>query len=224
MMRATAAGRLGTGSPASPSPSRKGGSPAAARSRASRRSSSNSAVRQNSRSMILRWAGPFTRTELDEVVFERRLVLQILLRSATLHAVERGLRDEEVTRVDDLLIVPVKEREQQCANVRPIDVRVAHEDDRVVAELREILVIFAYTRTERRDEESDLLRREHLVEARLLDVQDLSTQRQDRLVLASATLLGRPAGRVTLDDEELRERRVPFLAVGELPRQAAAVE
>src|SRR5207247_8479724 len=59
---------------------------------------------------------------------------------------------------------------------------------------------------------------------RLLDVQDLSTQRQDRLVLASAALLGRPAGRVSLDDEELREHRVPFLAVGELPRQAAAVE
>src|SRR5262249_21685701 len=51
-----------------------------------------------------------------------------------------------------------------------------------------------------------------------------SPQRQDRLVLAVAALLRRPAGRVALDDEELGERRVAFLAVGELSREAAPVE
>ena len=46
-------------------------------------------------------------------------------------------------------------------------------------------------------------RRQHLVEARALDVQDLASQRQDRLVLAVAALLGRAAGGIALDDEEL---------------------
>ena len=49
---------------------------------------------------------------------------------------------------------------------------------------------------------------EHLVQARLLDVQDLAAQRQDRLEAAVAALLGRAAGRVALDDVELGSRRV----------------
>jgi hypothetical protein len=43
---------------------------------------------------------------------------------------------------------------------------------------------------ERGDQRDDLLRRQHLLEPRLLDVQDLAPQRQDRLVLAVAPLLG----------------------------------
>ena len=63
-----------------------------------------------------------------------------------------------------------------------------------------------------------------LVEARLLDVQDLAAQRQDRLEAAVAALLGRAAGRVALDDVELAPRRVALLAVGELAGQRQAVE
>ena len=63
-----------------------------------------------------------------------------------------------------------------------------------------------------------------LLVARLLDVEDLAAQRQDRLELAVAALLGRAAGRVALDDVDLAERRVLLLAVGELAGQAHAVE
>ena len=66
--------------------------------------------------------------------------------------------------------------------------------------------------------------REHLVEARLLDVEDLAAQRQDRLEAAVAALLGRAAGRVALDEEELAALGVALLAVGELAGEAAAVE
>src|SRR5690606_3699111 len=75
-----------------------------------------------------------------------------------------------------------------------------------------------------RDDRLDLLRREHLVEARALDVQDLAADRQDRLGLARAPLLGGAAGRVALDDEQLRARRVALLAVGELARKAEVRE
>ena len=70
----------------------------------------------------------------------------------------------------------------------------------------------------------DLVAAEHLVEARLLDVQDLALERQDRLEAAIASLLGRSAGRLALDDVELAQRRIAFLAVGQLAGQRAAVE
>ena len=65
---------------------------------------------------------------------------------------------------------------------------------------------------------------EHLVEAGLLDVQDLALDRQDRLEAPVAALLGRAAGRFALDDVELALRRIALLAVGQLAGQAAAVE
>jgi hypothetical protein len=49
-------------------------------------------------------------------------------------------------------------------------------------------------------------------------------QRQDRLELAVAALLGGAACGVTLDEEQLAQRRVLLLAVGELAGQAHAVQ
>ena len=66
--------------------------------------------------------------------------------------------------------------------------------------------------------------KKHLVETRLLDVQDLALEREDRLVLAVAALLGRAAGAVPFDEIDLAERRVFLLAVGHLAGQAAPVE
>ncbi len=77
---------------------------------------------------------------------------------------------------------------------------------------------------ERGDQRGDLLGADQLVEARLLDVEHLAAQRQDRLELAVAPLLGRAAGRIALDDVELGLRRILFLAVGELAGQADAVQ
>ena len=65
---------------------------------------------------------------------------------------------------------------------------------------------------------------EHLVEARLLDVQDLALDGQDGLEAPIAALLGRAACRFALDDVDLALRRVALLAVGELAGKRAAVE
>ena len=77
---------------------------------------------------------------------------------------------------------------------------------------------------QRGDQRPDLGEAEHLVQARLLDVQDLAAQGQDRLGAPVAPLLGRAAGAIALDDEELGERGVLLLAVGELAGQRARVE
>ncbi len=69
-----------------------------------------------------------------------------------------------------------------------------------------------------------LSRRQHLVEAGALDVQDLAAQGQHRLVGAVAALLGAAAGAVALDDEDFAFGGIAFLAVGQLAGQGRAVQ
>ena len=64
----------------------------------------------------------------------------------------------------------------------------------------------------------------HLVEACLLDVQHLAEHGQDGLEAPVATLLGRAAGRVALDDVELAALRVALLAVGQLAGQRCTLQ
>ena len=90
--------------------------------------------------------------------------------------------------------------------------------------MREVEVLGADAAAERRDHRLDFVAAQHLVEARLLDVQNLALERQDRLEAAIAPLLGRPSGRLALDDVQLAERRIALLAVGQLAGQRAAVE
>ena len=77
---------------------------------------------------------------------------------------------------------------------------------------------------ERRDHRPDLVAAEHLVETRLLDVEDLALDRQDRLEAPVAALLRRAAGRLAFDDVDLALRGIALLAVGQLAGKAAAVE
>ena len=102
-----------------------------------------------------------------------------------------------------------------------VDVGVGHDDDPVVAQLREVEAL-ADAGAEGDDQRPDVLAREDLVEAGLLDVEELAAQRQDRLEAPVAALLGRAAGRVALDEVELAAGRVALLAVGELARQRHA--
>ena len=58
---------------------------------------------------------------------------------------------------------------------------------------------------------------EHSSSARALDVQDLALQRQDRLELAVAALLGAAAGALSLDDVDLALRRILLWQSASLP-------
>jgi hypothetical protein len=49
--------------------------------------------------------------QLNEMILERRLVLQVLLLLAPLHPVERRLGDEQVSPLEEFVEVPVEERE-----------------------------------------------------------------------------------------------------------------
>ena len=107
-----------------------------------------------------------------------------------------------------------------------VDVGVGHDDDPVVAQLRDVEAVADALDpgAEGDDQRPDVLARDDLVEPRLLDVEELAAQRQDRLEPPIAALLGRAAGRVALDDVELAPRGIALLAVGELAGQRQAVE
>src|SRR6185437_10488196 len=138
--------------------------------------------------------------------------------------VERRLRDIEVAAVDQRLHLPEEEGQEQRADMAAVDIGVGHDDDAVVARLVGLEILAADPGAERLDEGADLRRAEHLVEAGALDVEDLALERQDRLKAAVAALLGRAAGAVALDDENLTLGRVALLAVGELAGEVGDVE
>src|SRR5581483_6946468 len=133
------------------------------------------------------------------------------------------LGDVHVAFLDQRAHLAVEERQQQGADVRAVDVGVGHDDDLVVAQLREVEVV-AEPRAERGDHRANLFVGEHLVDARLLDVEDLPAQRQDRLRVRVSPALGGAARRIALDQEELGLRGVGRLAVDQLPGQTAALE
>src|SRR5579859_8085570 len=136
---------------------------------------------------------------------------------------ERRLGHVQVALLDDLREVAVEEGKQQRADVAAVDVGVGHGHDAVVAHLLDVEVV-ADARAHRGDEVADLVRGEDLVQARLLDVENLAAQGQDRLRAPVAPALGGASGRVALDDVELALRRVALRAVGQLARQHARLE
>ena len=62
------------------------------------------------------------------------------------------------------------------------------------------------------------------IDTGLLDIEDLAADRQDRLDPRIPTTLGRAAGRVTLDDEDLALVGVRRLTVREFSGQPAAAQ
>ena len=160
---------------------------------------------------------------VDQERLQRRVVLEVALLLAALDPVERRLGDVEMTLLDDVGEVAVEEGQQERADMRAVDVGVGHDDDLVVAQLAEVEIV-ADAGAQGGDQRADLLAAQHPVEPGALDVEDLAAQGQDRLHAAVAALLGRAAGAVTLDDEQLGLGRVALLAVGELARQVGDVE
>ena len=162
--------------------------------------------------------------QLEQVVVEGRLVLEVHLLLALGDLEERRLRDVDEALLDQLGHLAEEERQEERADVAPIDVGVGHDDDAVVADLLGVVVLATDPRSKRGDQRRNLLAREHLVEARLLHVQDLPLERQDGLVLPVATLLGRATGALALDEVELRELGVSLLAVGQLSGQRGPIQ
>ena len=100
-----------------------------------------------------------------------------------------------------------------------VHVGVGHDDDALVAEVF-LLELAATLDPQGQHQVGELLVLAQLVQAGGGDVQDLATQGQDGLGAAVARLLGRAAGAIALDDEQLRAVGGVAGAVGQLAGQA----
>ena len=140
-----------------------------------------------------------------------------------LDAEQRRLGDVDVAALHQLEHLPVEEREEQRADVRAVDVGIGHDDDLVVAALGEVLV-FADAGADGGDHAADFVVGEDFVFARLVGVDDLAAQRQDRLELAQAAAFGAAAGRIAFDEVQLALVDIAAGAVAELAGEAAAGE
>ena len=103
--------------------------------------------------------------------------------------------------------------------MRAVDVGVGHHDDLAVAQVF-LPIARAGADAERLQEVGELLVGIELLAAGARDVQDFSAQRQDRLRLAVARLLGGAAGGIAFHDEELGVLLGGGGAIGELAGEA----
>ena len=81
----------------------------------------------------------------------------------------------------------------------PVNVRISHEKDAVIPQFIDVEIIAPDAAAECRDQSADFRGSEHFVEARLLDIEDFSLERQDRLCAPIAPLFRGTAGGIALD-------------------------
>ena len=161
---------------------------------------------------------------LHQLAGEFALVADVAVHLAALHAIERWLRDINISFFDQLAHVAEEKSEQQSADVAAVHVRVRHQNNFVVAQLAGVEIVLADAGAERGDDAANFLVAEHFVVAGFFDVEDLAFERQDGLVTAIAAALGRAAGGFALDEEDFAARGIAFLTIGELSGQAAGIE
>ena len=108
--------------------------------------------------------------------------------------------------------------------MRTVDIRVGHDNDFVVTQFFDIEFVAAYTAPQGGNQRPDFDRRQHLVKTSFFHIQNLALQRQDRLGPAIAPLFRRSARGITLDQEYFRQRRILFLAIGQLAGETGDVQ
>ena len=116
--------------------------------------------------------------------------------------------------------MPKKERQQQCSDMAAIHISVGHDNHFVIANFFNIHLMIANASANRRDQRADFSGRQHFIKTGTFNIQNFTTQRQNRLIRAIPTLLGRSPRRVTLDQKHLRFCRVTFLTISQLSGQA----
>ena len=130
---------------------------------------------------------------------------------------------EDPARLDHGAHVAEEEGQQEGADVGAVDVGVGHEDDFAVAGGLQVEGASA-AGTDHLDDGRALDVAQHVGLGGLLHVEDLAADRQERLELGVAGVLGGSQGGVSLDDEQLGGGDVVTAAVGELGRQGGGLQ
>ena len=105
----------------------------------------------------------------------------------------------------------------------PVDIGIGHQDDLVVAKFCDIEIIMD-TCTKGCDEGLDFIVLKYSIDARLLNIEDLSANRKDSLITrVAATFCGAACG-ISLDDIKLALLWLSPLAISEFSRHSAPFE
>ncbi len=155
----------------------------------------------------------------DLVLIHRFIVFDVLFLLAFLHFVQRRLCNVNVAALNDFRHLTIEEGQQQRTDVRAVDVRIGHDDDAVITQFVRVVLVATDAAAQRGDQRRHFLRREHLVETRLLNVKNFTLQRQNRLVFTVTALLRRTARGVPFHQVQFGQRRVAFLTVRQFARQ-----
>src|SRR5215467_1815369 len=129
------------------------------------------------------------RGEVEYVLVKSRLVLQVHLRLPTLDLVEGWLRNVQIAAFDHWPHVTEEKGQKESTDMRPIHIRIGHNDDAMIADLLNVKIITTNPSPKSRNEYLNLLTAEHLFEACLLNVENLPPQRENRLKITVAPLL-----------------------------------
>src|SRR4051794_30569794 len=101
-------------------------------------------------------------SKVQDVFVKSRLVLQIHFRLPTLDLVEGRLRNMQIAALDGGPHMTKEKGQEQSTDMRPIHIRVSHDDDAMIADLLNVKIIATNPSAESRDEYLDLLTAEHL--------------------------------------------------------------
>src|SRR5690606_33606292 len=122
----------------------------------------------------------FVQAHAGDLGLEDALVEDVLDLLAATNLVEGRAGDEDAAVGDELGQLAEEEGQQQGADVRAVDVGVGHDDDLAVAQAIEAEIL-ADAAAEGLDHGRNLAVADDLVDARLLDVDDLALEREDGL-------------------------------------------
>ncbi len=112
--------------------------------------------------------------EIQKQFVELIIILDVSLLLSGGQLVKRRLSDINMAALDEFRHLPVKKREQQCPDMRPINIRIRHNDDTVIAQPADIEVIRPDPGSKRCNERANLIRRQHLVETGLFNIQNFA--------------------------------------------------
>ena len=159
--------------------------------------------------------GSVDQGDTQQKSIQRTGVLEVKLFFAGLDLVQRRLGNVDVAPFHQVRHLAVEKGQQQGADVGAIHVGIGHDDDTVVTQLVDVEVVhpglagfgrgLADASAQCRDQRHDFIAGQQLFVARFFHVQNLAAQRQDGLEFPVATLLGRAASGVALDDVDLAQ-------------------
>ena len=136
---------------------------------------------------------------------------------------ERRLCQIYMSLLDQLRHEVIDKGQHQGGNVSTVHIRIRHDDDLVVAKLRNVEVLID-AGTEGRDHALDFLVGIDPVQPGLLHIQHLAAKRKHRLGIHIPSVLCRSQGRISLYDEDLTFLGIPAVAVHQLAGKTHALQ